>query len=200
VINFLDVTLKLDLQGNIQTEIFRKPTDKLYSGLNFNSCHPQHLIKSLPYSSAIRSHRICSDPASLKRNFEFIRESFISRGYEAQLVEDCLNRAESITDSTVASGGTVDISDGRAIPTLVVDYNPKPLNIKNIVNKHFALVDPDNKIFKKPRVAYRRLLIWVNYLELETKIAHGPRFAGHLLVLIPVKDGHIVYYVNRWYL
>ncbi len=58
-LTFLDVEIILH-NGKIDTVPYKKPMSKnLY--LSFYSNHPKHLIKSLPYSQAIRLKRICSD-------------------------------------------------------------------------------------------------------------------------------------------
>jgi hypothetical protein len=56
------------------------------------------------------------------------------------------------TTSNASIASEVDL----IIPTLVVDFHPKPLHINHVINKHFHLIDPDGLIFNKPRFAYRR--------------------------------------------
>ena len=58
-INFLDVTVHKDEQGNISTDVFVKPTDA-HSYLNYHSCHSPHIVRSIAYSQALRICRICS--------------------------------------------------------------------------------------------------------------------------------------------
>ena len=46
-VNFLDVTVRKDEEGNISTDVYQKPTDT-HPYLNCNSAHPPHLKKSIP--------------------------------------------------------------------------------------------------------------------------------------------------------
>ena len=57
--NFLDTKVIIDVQDNISTDIFQKPTDT-YTYLHWTSAHPPHLKQSIPYSQGLRLKRICS--------------------------------------------------------------------------------------------------------------------------------------------
>ena len=61
---FLDVMVSLH-NGIIETDLFTKPTDKHQHLLN-SSCHPHHTKKAIPFSLALRLHRICSTEAKFK--------------------------------------------------------------------------------------------------------------------------------------
>ena len=71
-VNFLDTKVIKDVQGNISTDIFQKPTDT-HQYLHWTSAHPPHLKKSIPYSQGLRLRRICSSTAILEqRILEYI--------------------------------------------------------------------------------------------------------------------------------
>ena len=65
-VNFLDTKVIKDVQGNISTDIFQKPTDT-HAYLHWTSAHPPHLKKSIPYSQALRLRRICSSTTILEQ-------------------------------------------------------------------------------------------------------------------------------------
>ena len=48
-IHFLDVTVSIDDQHNIQTDLYTKPTDS-HNYLNYKSAHPRHCRDGIPYS------------------------------------------------------------------------------------------------------------------------------------------------------
>ena len=58
-VNFLDVNIFKEENGNINTGLYTKPTDA-HMYLHFNSYHPKHQKTGIPYSQAIRLRRICS--------------------------------------------------------------------------------------------------------------------------------------------
>ena len=48
-VNFLDTTVRKDVEGNLSTDVYQKPTDT-HPYLNWISAHPYHLKRSIPYS------------------------------------------------------------------------------------------------------------------------------------------------------
>ena len=72
-VNFLDVQVHLDEQGNISISLYTKPTDA-HMYLHYTSFHPNHYTsfhpnpppppppkkKAIPYSQALRLRHICS--------------------------------------------------------------------------------------------------------------------------------------------
>ena len=64
-VQFLDVSVSVDISGNITTDLYVKPTDT-QQYLMATSCHPNHTKRSIPYSQALRILRICSSKESAK--------------------------------------------------------------------------------------------------------------------------------------
>ena len=64
-INFLDVTVLLH-NNSIATDLQVKSTDT-HQYLLSSSCHPNHIKKSIPYSIALRIHRIFSTDDNFKQ-------------------------------------------------------------------------------------------------------------------------------------
>ena len=58
-ISFLDVTVSLDNNNKMSTDLFVKSTDT-HQYLLHTSCHLSHIKKSIPFSLALRILRICS--------------------------------------------------------------------------------------------------------------------------------------------
>ena len=80
-VNFLDTKVIKDVQGNISTDIFQKPTDT-HPYLHWTSAHPPHLKKSIPYSQALRLRRICSSTTILKQRILEYSNFFVACGYK----------------------------------------------------------------------------------------------------------------------
>ena len=59
-INFLDVVIKIK-EGKIITDLYCKPADVLH----YDSCHADHIKRSIIFSQTLRLKRICSDKNDL---------------------------------------------------------------------------------------------------------------------------------------
>ena len=55
---FLDVHMG-NIDGRLQTKVFQKPSYEPYY-LPFNSIHPMHMKKNIPYAMLLRAIRYCS--------------------------------------------------------------------------------------------------------------------------------------------
>ena len=93
-VNFLDTTIHLESNGDLWTDC--KPTDS-HSYLRFDSSHPGHCCKSLPYSQFFRVRRICTHDTDYKRHGTNMVSYFIERGYPKQLLFDTFNQVKGFT-------------------------------------------------------------------------------------------------------
>ena len=66
-INFLDTTVKVNIDNELYTDLYVKPTDT-NSYLNYNSAHPPNCKNSLPYSQFLRIKHICTEDSDYLRN------------------------------------------------------------------------------------------------------------------------------------
>ena len=62
---FLDIQFCFDIEGNLQTDLYVKPTDAR-SYLNFKSAHPKHVFPGIVYSQCLRLRRIINKKDRLK--------------------------------------------------------------------------------------------------------------------------------------
>ena len=90
-INFLDVVIKTK-EGEINTNLFCKPTDG-HQYLHYDSCHGQHIKRSIAFSQTIRLKILCSEKNDLDSNVENLKEWFRKRGYAEQLIKNQVARA-----------------------------------------------------------------------------------------------------------
>ena len=77
---FLDMIIFKDLKGYLTTDVYQKPTDT-HNYLHYNSSHPRHCTKSIPFSQFLRLKRLISEPATLKRRLHEYIEYFVNAGY-----------------------------------------------------------------------------------------------------------------------
>ena len=93
-INFLDVQVTKMANGELMTDLYVKPTDS-HAYLNFSSCHPRHIVNSIPYSQALRIIRICSDEDSQSKRLEDLKTNLVARGFPPKLVRRSIDLALS---------------------------------------------------------------------------------------------------------
>ena len=75
----LDVNLNI-VDGRLTTDLYRKNTDANMM-LPFNSCHPRHCARGIPFGQILRLRRICSDDTAFVRRCQDIKAKLKRRGY-----------------------------------------------------------------------------------------------------------------------
>ena len=90
-IHFLDVTVSLDEQHNIQTDLYTKPTDS-HNYLNYNSAHPRHCRDGIPYSQFLRLKRICSKEETFTHQCREMSKNFIKADYPPIVIREAFAR------------------------------------------------------------------------------------------------------------
>ena len=86
-VNYLDVTLYLDDQNQIQYKLFTKETDaRLY--LKTNSFHPPHVFKSVVYSQMIRVIRRNSKDVTCVQDLEKLKSDLARSGHSMEMMEE----------------------------------------------------------------------------------------------------------------
>ena len=94
-ISFHDVTVSLDNNNKISTDLFVKSSDT-HQYLLHTSCHPSHIKKSIPFSLALRIRRICSTTEKFQHRTNELLEFLCKRGHRRQYVQSQLNKAFQI--------------------------------------------------------------------------------------------------------
>ena len=61
-VNFMDVVIKTK-NGRLSTDLYSKPVES-HHNLHYNSCHAEHIKKSIIYSQTLRLRRILRDERS----------------------------------------------------------------------------------------------------------------------------------------
>ena len=157
-VNFLDVTITKDKEGNLSTDLYTKPTDShLY--LHYSSYHPKHQKDSLPYSQALRLRRICSTDNLYKTASENLLQNFKYRGYPTQLVRSAINKAFSRNRDDLLQPKKP-ISTQKSIIPFITSNNTLNPPIRKILSKYTRILETsedlksvlDNKIM----VVYKR--------------------------------------------
>ena len=156
-IEFLDVTVKLDKDGFLTTDLFIKPTDSK-SYLHFNSEHPMHMKKAVPFGLGLRIKRICSKDNDFQKHRENLKTRLLERHYPASVVDTELKKVDQMNRNRV-SGARLKGGDGKGVP-MTITFSKYTPNVKAILrSKRHLLHRSQNlrKIFPvDPMVAYKR--------------------------------------------
>ncbi len=99
-VNFLDLSITIDENNCIVTTLFSKPMSK-HEYLFYNSSHPVHMLKSLPFSCGIRVIRTCSNEYDRTANLDKMFEKFLRRNYPACLLNDTKDKLLRLDRSTL---------------------------------------------------------------------------------------------------
>jgi len=183
-IQFLD-TIVYTENNTLQTKLFIKPTDKKY--LHFNSSHPFHIKKSIPYSQALRYWRIISDDNLLSTELSNLRSRFVSRGYPETLINTQLDRINNLTRNNTLTYKSKDHKvenfrkylKGNIFLPLITTYYPSYFNkntsnIRNILStKWSSFLESDAKIRSVfgntfPQIVFTRGRTFSNFLVSST--------------------------------
>ncbi len=84
-VDYLDVRIGIEIP-NFRTKIFRKLAAQPYI-LPFNSSHPPHVTKNIPFSALLRAVRICSHSIDLREEIEKIRITLLLNKYPSDFID-----------------------------------------------------------------------------------------------------------------
>ena len=141
-INFLDLVIKL-ADGKIVTDLYCKSTDT-HQYLHYDSCHAEHIKRSIVFSQTLRLKRICSQKSDLNSHVKELKSWFSKRGYPDRIVTEQVNRALRSEENVKERDGKHMKENG--VP-LVVTYNPNFKNLSILIRKNlqFLYADPETK-------------------------------------------------------
>ncbi|CAJ0946011.1 unnamed protein product [Ranitomeya imitator] len=127
-INFLDTMITLEADGNLDVDLYCKPTDK-NSLLHYSSCHPRHVKQSLPISQYHRLSRIVSNEEKQAIRHHEMSVKFLQRGYPLRTLQKATNNIRNNR-----------VNLGRQRIPFVSTFHPYLYKIKNCVLRHWDLL------------------------------------------------------------
>ena len=83
-------------EGRIITDLYCKPTDG-HQYLHYDSCHADHIKRSIIFSQTLRLKSICSEKNGLNVHVEDLKTCFRKRGYPDYLIKEQLEKALRLT-------------------------------------------------------------------------------------------------------
>ena len=155
---FLDMTVSIDDENTIQTDLYKKDT-AVCQYLLPSSCHPGHVTSNIPYSLGYRCLRICSSPENFENALESLKTDLIARQYSPKIIHDAFVRVRKVPREQALLRVKKKENDRK--PPLVITYHPCLPPVAKLVRKHWEVMTQERpdlmKIFKNPSVvAYRR--------------------------------------------
>jgi len=142
-INFLDVQISLEHDNHIITGLYSKPMNK-HQYLHYESNHPIHCLKSIPYSQGARIKRICSNKITFQNELEKMISKFQARMYPSKLLNESLLKLSSISRDLLLKPKTNLIRSNLRIhhPEILEKFNIKLNEFNECKRSGF-----NNKIF-----------------------------------------------------
>jgi hypothetical protein len=104
-INFLDLTLSIDQNGNIQTRLYEKP-ENLYLYLPANSAHPFSTLKGLIHGMVYRTIRLTSNKEAQAMELQNLVRRLTARGYQQKFLVDIINKTYSRINGSISTTNT----------------------------------------------------------------------------------------------
>ena len=119
-IPFLDIQFCFDTNGQLQTDLYVKPTDAR-SYLHYSSAHPRHTFSGIVYSQCLRLRRIINDAGRLAHRLNELLAAFDKSGYPENLLCSIRNKVQNMERRIQRPEQRVD--DQPAKPILIVSCN-----------------------------------------------------------------------------
>jgi hypothetical protein len=139
-VNFLDTSVKIDDNRHVYTDLYCKPTDS-HNYLLYESSHPSHLKRSLPYSQFLRIRRICTKLHDYDSNAILIAKHFIRRHYPVEIVEEALIKARRADRQSLLNPTRPDQpKDKEKQFFLITHYNPEEAPLEDIVKQTWPIL------------------------------------------------------------
>ena len=89
-----------DENNNIRTTLYCKSTGQ-QAFLHAKSEHPRSLKTRIPYSQALRLKTICSTSTEFDKNCAIIKQKFLDRQYEEDVLDEQIKKVDRIERRTI---------------------------------------------------------------------------------------------------
>ena len=130
----------IDSKNILQTTLYKKPTD-CQNYVHAKLAHLFSLKKSIPDSQALRITCICSTFEEYRKDSQDLIKRFVEKGYNELTVRKQIERVDYLDRSLLLKNCKPKRKD--SIP-FSVTYNSVLPNIKEIINKHWHILNLDS--------------------------------------------------------
>ena len=136
-IAFLDVETYIK-DSKIYVNLFTKPTNS-HTYLDYQSCHPMSVKKSIPFSQFLRIHRNSSEWHKFASDAICMHFYLMMRGYPINLLNNCLKSVATKSHTELLERNE-NTDEGKKF-YLITDFNPSMPDIKTILRNAWAYLD-----------------------------------------------------------
>ncbi|CAJ0941598.1 unnamed protein product, partial [Ranitomeya imitator] len=155
-INFLDINIKKDTEGLLETTLFRKPT-ATNNLLDWGSSHPHSQRRGIPKGQYLRVKRNCSNPSNFYREAKDLRNRFLDRGYPRNVLQEAFKKVESCDRNSLLTPRETK-SDKRT--RIIGNFDSCSREVRAIITKYWDILKADSEIkdflTDTPAITYRR--------------------------------------------
>ncbi|CAJ0934826.1 unnamed protein product [Ranitomeya imitator] len=138
-----DITLRVQENGEIYTDMYRKETS-VNALLHSSSSHPPSTIRAIPIGQFLRARRICASDSSFERQAVDLGERFRQRGYSRRTVKRGYLRAKHTrrNDLLVERDKTKAMAWENQ-PRFISTFNHRWEEMRRIFDKHWSVLTTD---------------------------------------------------------
>lgn len=158
-LDFLDVTLIIQEDGSINTDLYRKPT-ATNSILHFTSHHPMTTKRGIPVGEFLRLRRNCSDLSTFKIRASELTERLQERGYSLTIIRKAYSRAIKTPRNSLLQGRDRSTAGAEQPVRFIGTFCKQWPMIETILKRHWHILhtDPvlDNILGSRPLTCCRR--------------------------------------------
>ena len=141
-IPFLDTLIILTNKGEIQTTLYKKPTD-VSPLLHAKSFHPNNCKTGIIYSQALRYRRIISNNEDFEHHLKRLLVTLLKRGYNIGLINEMFAKVRSLSRDDL-------LQYHKRSPThklpFVIPFNWNTLHIGKKLHCHWHLIHDDQSL------------------------------------------------------
>ena len=157
IVPFLDMNVKINQNGFIETDLHTKDTARIQYLLP-SSSHPAHITRNIPYSLDYRLLRICSNPSDFSKRLEELKTDLMSRNYHSKIICEAFHKVKKICRKKALE--KVQKEKDQETP-LITKFHPNLPSLSKIIKKHWEVMTSEDprlkRIFPKQSVvAYSR--------------------------------------------
>ena len=138
-VSFLDTEVHLD-NSTIHTTLYVKSTDR-NNYLPFDSAHPYHCKKGLPYGQFLRMHRKCSKEEDYRHHCVEKAALLRQKGYPQLLIDEAYVKARDKERDELLKPADRSVSQLPTKTYMTTTYNPSFDGLRTQVKKTWDLLD-----------------------------------------------------------
>ena len=139
---FLDITI-IKENTQIITDLFYKKTDS-HQYLIFNSCHPSHTKRNIPFNLACRVCTIVVDPSRRNRRLMELKSFLRKQKYPEHLIDTAILKARNIPVAELRR--CKDKQQNNDVIPFVVTHNPRNEHIFSVAKQLLPILHQSSSL------------------------------------------------------